>query len=252
MDEVTVVNGDVALRVACLGAGDPVVLLHGYPGFRGTWRRVAARLAPGRRVIAPDLRGFAESGRPVGVARYRLAELVGDAVAVIDACAGGRAMLVGHDLGGLVAWATAIARPDRVARLVVLATPHPLAYLAALDDIRASGRLAYAEAPDDAAAAADRAALAAALARSEPEAVRDLYRANVLSARADAIPRLPPVRVPTLLVRGARDGYAPERCFTASAAHVAAPFRLETLADAGHFLPESRADAVAALILGAP
>src|SRR5213075_2453767 len=95
------------LHVVEEGSGPLIVLLHGFPEFWYSWRKQIPALAAARfRVIAPDLRGYNDSDRPVGVANYRLEKLVGDIAGLIRAVAPGRkAQLVGHDWGGGIAWA---------------------------------------------------------------------------------------------------------------------------------------------------
>jgi pimeloyl-ACP methyl ester carboxylesterase len=99
-----------------LGAGDPLVLLHGVATSRMIWRRVTASLAERRRVIAIDLPGFGGSA-PAGQG-FDL-----DAVAdrIVDGLGLERVDLVGHSLGGAVAVATAARHPARVRRLVLVA-----------------------------------------------------------------------------------------------------------------------------------
>ncbi len=105
-----------------------VLLLHGFPTDRSSWRSVAPLLhEAGLRTLAPDQRGYAEGARPPGVAAYRLEELVADAVALLDTAGVETAHVVGHDWGGAVAWLLAAHHPDRVASLTVLSTPHPAA-----------------------------------------------------------------------------------------------------------------------------
>ena len=106
-----------------------VVLLHGFPEFWYSWRRQLPALADaGFRVVAPDMRGYNASEKPHGVASYRSEELVEDVVGLVGELGAERARLVGHDWGGLVAWQTAIRRPEVVERLAVLNAPHPGAY----------------------------------------------------------------------------------------------------------------------------
>lgn len=119
--------GSVELHVATAGpvSGEPVILLHGFPESAWGWRKQIEPLArAGRRVLAPDLRGYGLSDAPGGVGAYELDALVADVLALADASAAPRFDLVGHDWGGIVAWAAAAWRPDRVARLVVLNAPH--------------------------------------------------------------------------------------------------------------------------------
>jgi epoxide hydrolase 4 len=123
--------GEVALHIVEAGPEDrpPVVLLHGFPEFWWGWRRLIGPLAAAaHRVIAPDLRGYNLSDRPSGVGAYRIDRLAGDVAGLIGALDLGRVTLVGHDWGGLVAWATAALHPDRIDRLVIMDAPHPAAW----------------------------------------------------------------------------------------------------------------------------
>jgi len=125
------------VRLHYVAAGDPddplVVLLHGFPEFWYSWRRQLPALADaGYRVVAPDMRGYNRSEKPRGVAEYRVEKLAGDVAELIDRCGAASARVVGHDWGGVVAWETAIRRPEVVERLAVLNAPHPGRYRRAL------------------------------------------------------------------------------------------------------------------------
>lgn len=114
-------------------ATDVVVLLHGFPQDRHCWDDVRARLnAAGLRTLAPDQRGYSPGARPRSVTAYRMGELVGDVLALLDAAGLRRAHVVGHDWGAGVAWALAATHPERVATLTVASTPHPEARIAAM------------------------------------------------------------------------------------------------------------------------
>jgi pimeloyl-ACP methyl ester carboxylesterase len=117
MDHHTVVVGDTDLHVAAEGTGPAVVLLHGWPHTWFLWRHVMARLAPGHRVIAPDLRGLGASGR--AATGYDLHTLAGDVVAVLDALGEPDALVVGIDLGAAIAAMTALRHPERVRGVAV-------------------------------------------------------------------------------------------------------------------------------------
>ncbi|MDQ3615541.1 MAG: alpha/beta hydrolase [Actinomycetota bacterium] len=120
-------NG-IRFNVAEVGTGEPVVLLHGFPDSWHIWRHQMPVLAKaGFRVIAPDLRGFGRSARPVGVARYTMRTLVADVVSLLDTHSAERVSLVGHDWGAGLAWAVAAFVPDRVSRLAVVSVGHPKA-----------------------------------------------------------------------------------------------------------------------------
>ena len=113
--------------------GETVVLLHGFPQSAQTWTDASRPLlAAGYRVIAPDQRGYTPQARPRRRRAYRLNELVGDVVALIDAAGVERVHLVGHDWGGGVAWMVAALRPDRLHTLTVVSAPHPRAVVNAI------------------------------------------------------------------------------------------------------------------------
>jgi pimeloyl-ACP methyl ester carboxylesterase len=117
--------GDVRLHVAEAGAGDPVVLLHGWPQHWYCWRRVIPRLAERHRVLCPDLRGFGWSDAPRS--SYAKHELAGDVIALLDALELERVRLVGHDWGGFVAFLAAQRAPERIQDLMAFSIVHPWA-----------------------------------------------------------------------------------------------------------------------------
>ena len=118
--------GQVRLHVVREGSGPPVVLLHGFPEYWYSWRHQIKALAEaGYEAIAPDLRGYNLSDKPLGVKAYRKEQLCGDVDGLIRALGHDRAVVVGHDWGGVVAWHTAELHPERVSRLVVMNCPHP-------------------------------------------------------------------------------------------------------------------------------
>jgi pimeloyl-ACP methyl ester carboxylesterase len=120
--------GGVRLHYVEAGRGEPVVLLHGFPEFWYAWRHQLPALADaGFHAVAPDLRGYAGSDRPDGVRHYRVARLVEDLAGLIRSL-GGRACVVGHDWGGVLAWRLAALHPGLVRKLAILNAPHPLAF----------------------------------------------------------------------------------------------------------------------------
>ncbi|MBI4635306.1 MAG: alpha/beta hydrolase [Candidatus Rokubacteria bacterium] len=118
------VNG-VRLHYACAGAGPLVVFLHGFPEFWYEWRRQLEEFGRDHLAVAPDMRGYNLSSRPEGVAAYRVADLVEDVRALAAHLGHARLTLVGHDWGGVVAWAFALAHPAALDRLVIVNAPHP-------------------------------------------------------------------------------------------------------------------------------
>jgi epoxide hydrolase 4 len=119
---------EVRLHVGEAGAGPPVLLLHGFPEYSGTWRKQMAALSPRWRCIAPDQRGYARSDKPADVAAFAVPTLLGDIDALLDALGLESVALAGHDWGGVLAWWYAATRPERVSRLAVFNAPHPVAF----------------------------------------------------------------------------------------------------------------------------
>ena len=102
------------------GAGEPLLLVHGLGYARWGWEPVLPGLAERFDVLLFDNRGIGESDAPPGP--YTVAELAGDAVAVLDEAGVERAHVVGTSLGGMVAQELALAHPGRVDRLVLACT----------------------------------------------------------------------------------------------------------------------------------
>jgi epoxide hydrolase 4 len=118
--------GDVRLHYVEAGEGPLIVLLHGFPEFWFSWRlQIAPLAAAGFRVVAPDLRGYNLSSRPAGVEAYSSRLLAADVRGLIRELGAESALLVGHDWGGTVAWATAMSHPEVVDRLVIMNAAHP-------------------------------------------------------------------------------------------------------------------------------
>src|ERR1700674_5435796 len=116
-------------------SGGPLVLmLHGFPESRHSWRAALPALAAaGYRAVAPDQRGYSPGARPdpADLSSYAFDRLVGDAIEIVAAAGydGKRFHLVGHDWGGQVSWGVAGKHPERLASLTILSRPHPRAFL---------------------------------------------------------------------------------------------------------------------------
>jgi esterase len=116
----------VAIR-AWEWAGPPpaALLLHGIGNYGRYWDFFADAVAGRLRLVATDARGHGESGRPAD--GYTPEEFIADALAVLDALAIDRAIVVGHSMGGTHAIRLAAAHAERVAKLVVVdAGPEPM------------------------------------------------------------------------------------------------------------------------------
>jgi pimeloyl-ACP methyl ester carboxylesterase len=136
----TVRADGIALHVAELGTGPLVLFLHGFPQFWWTWRRQLVDLADaGYRAVAVDLRGFGASDKPPR--GYDLTTLADDIAGLVASLGERDAVLVGNDLGGLVAWAVATRDPAVVRGIAPIGAPHPLRLRSAVvSDLRHQGR----------------------------------------------------------------------------------------------------------------
>ena len=247
--------------VAGAAGRDLVLLLHGFPESRHTWRAaLPAFAAAGYRAVAPDQRGYSPAARPdpAVLENYAFDKLVNDAVEIADAAGhvGKRFHLVGHDWGGQVSWGVADRQPDRLASLTILSRPHPKSFRRALlkEDgdqkhrsrhhraflDRETGKLLLADnarrlrdglfgqgVPSEAlkqhlSVLGNPAAIEAALA---------WYRANVGLA-AD----IGTIRVPTLYIWGDNDATVGPDAAHGTAEFVGAAFALEVLPGVGHFV----------------
>ena len=116
-DRFANVNG-VRLHYLTAGKGDPVVLLHGYAENSHMWRPLIAELAKTHTVIAPDLRGFGQSSKPV--TGYDKKTMAQDIHALVLSIGYQRETVVGHDIGLMVAYAYAAQYPTEVDRIVLM------------------------------------------------------------------------------------------------------------------------------------
>lgn len=264
------VNGVSLHAVAAGGDGNPlVVLLHGFPDFWYGWRRQIRALAEaGYRVLAPDGRGYNLSGKPAGIAPYRVSELSADVAGLIAAEGRERAHVVGHDWGGGVAWDLALRHPEAVSRLGIVNAPHPVAFRTALrSDPRQIARSWYVgflqlpRVPEWYLGHDGAANLIGVLRRSSgpdafdpgeldhyrdawrrPDAIRgpvNYYRAL---RHYDAPPR-ETVSAPTLVLWGETDGALRADLADASAGYCA-DARLERFPDGSHWVHREHRDAV--------
>lgn len=118
------VNG-IKLHYIEAGSGEAVMLLHGFPEFWYGWRNQIPELSKHYRVIVPDMRGYNLSDKPENVSDYNIDVLAADIADLVRALNLKQVVLVGHDWGAAVAWATAALYPERVSKLGILNVPHP-------------------------------------------------------------------------------------------------------------------------------
>jgi pimeloyl-ACP methyl ester carboxylesterase len=257
--------------VAGPAGGVRVLLLHGFPESRHSWRAALPALAKaGYRAVAPDQRGYSPGARPdpANLDNYLFDKLVADAIDIADAAgaAGKRFHLVGHDWGGQVSWGVADKHPERLASLTVLSRPHPLSFRRALQEdadqknrSRHHGKFLEPDTADKL-LADDAKRMREGLFGQSPESVKQhlgilgskpalqaalaWYRANKgLSGDFGAI------RVPTLYIWGDADATVGSHAAHGTGAFVEAAYAIEVLPGVGHFVMDQGAGRATELLL---
>lgn len=258
--------GTFTAEIAGPADGPLVILLHGFPQTRHSWReQVPALGAAGYRAVAPDQRGYSPGVRPdpaADLSAYGVDRLVADVIDIAAAlgCRGpARFHLVGHDWGGQVAWLVAASHPDRVASLSVLSRPHPASFRRAFQQDadgqrhRSRHHRAFHD-PATVGLMLDNGAerLRRSLAdRGVPPPSIDEY-VSVLgdpaaleaaiawyrAVGALASVEVGPIRVPTLYVWGDQDHSVGPTAAHGTAEHVTGPYRFEVVPGVGHFITD--------------
>jgi pimeloyl-ACP methyl ester carboxylesterase len=125
--------GRLSLHVAELGAGQPVLLLHGFPSYWADWQPLMEALAArGFRAIAPDLPGYGQSDQLPRLLDYRSTLLADDLAGLIRALGLPKVHVLGHDWGGTLAYCLTSQHPELVDKLIVLNAGHPELFRLAL------------------------------------------------------------------------------------------------------------------------
>ena len=109
-----------------------MVFLHGFPEAWFTWEEQLAEFGDDYFAVAPDLRGFNLSAKPVEVEAYHIKHIVEDIRLLIAHLGYSSTIIVCHDWGGAVGWHLAIFHPELVERLIVINSPHPWLFMRAL------------------------------------------------------------------------------------------------------------------------
>lgn len=252
------------------GDGDPVVLLHGYPGDHRSWDDVTPRLiSAGYRVLALDQRGYSPGARPRGRRAYALRRTAGDPFALADSIGAGRFHVVGHDWGGAVAWAAAAFHPERLASMTSMAAPHMRALLRSTvtssqglrslymlfcqlpwlpEAMLASvpGGTAFVRTLVSTGLSEERARQYLALLRTgAARPALNWYRAMPFNR----LGRLGAVEVPALHMYATADFALARRPADLTGRYVKGPYEYAVIEDASHWLPEEHADVVTPILL---
>jgi pimeloyl-ACP methyl ester carboxylesterase len=283
--ETRLINANgLSFETDSAGSGERfALLLHGFPESKYSWRhQLPALAARGFTVWAPNLRGYGRTSRPIERSAYALEHLLDDVAGLLAAARAERRyrefVLVGHDWGGIIAWAYAIRQVSPLDKLIILNAPHPALYRQSLRAGRQAARSWYIgffqlpwlpEALLGARHAEAIARLFRALATSksgftesdlavfregalEPNALTAMlnyYRA-IRSSRAMrqvSAPYVLPIEIPTLLLWGERD-IALGKETTYGTEHYVRHLTVRYLPEASHWVQQEAPEIVNAMI----
>lgn len=259
-------------HVALAGEGPLILLLHGFPEFWWAWRHQLPYLADeGFRVAAMDLRGYAGSDKPPG--GYDAYTLAADVASVIRSLGESQAVVIGHGIGGWLAWTLPVLHRGTARGVAVLGCPHPRAfyrgarlsprqiaanlYLVGFApqflperrisrDSRYVDRLLHQWSARDSAWPSREEVSVYTQALAEPfaahsavESYRWLLRTGVNASGRTYLHRLQQlVDVPVLQLHGVADRAIVPQVAASSATYVASPYRWVPIQGAGHFVHE--------------
>lgn len=125
---------DIRLHYVEAGEGPLMLFVHGFPEFWYAWENQLAEFSKDHRAVALDMRGHNLSDKPADAKAYRPKHLVADLRKLIDHLGGRPAIVVAHDWGGAAAWNLAAAHPECIEKLVIINSPHPVAFARELRD----------------------------------------------------------------------------------------------------------------------
>lgn len=252
-------NG-VKIHYVTAGSGPLCVMIHGFPDFWYTWRAQMPELAKHFQVVAIDQRGYNLSDKPEGVENYRVEKLVADVDAVVDHFKAKKAVIVGHDWGGMVAWTYAMQHPDKMDRLVILNLPHPRGLLRELannpDQQKASAYARAFQKPDAASKVMPamlafwvtdpgaKATYIEAFKRSSMEGMLNYYKANYPRPPYKPAFDFPKVKCPVLMIHGLKDVALLPGALNGTWDWIDNQLTLVTIPHAGHFVQQDAAPVV--------
>lgn len=253
-------------------AGEPVILLHGFPETSHMWAGLLPALeAAGYCCVAPDQRGYSPGARPEGISSYSYRAIGMDVFAIADACGFGRFHLIGHDWGAGAGWAAVALAPARIASWTALSVPHIASFGSAIRNDagqrQMSQYITFFQEPGVAEAALsadDFAGLKRIWSESAPVEVEEYlsvfrqpgalaaalnwYRGSRGIDPTDPEVLFGPVDTPTLLIWGNRDMAIGRTAVEGAVRFMTGPYRLVEL-DAGHWLVQEAPGRIASEIL---
>ena len=253
-------SGGVKIHHVTAGKGPLIILIHGFPDFWYSWRGQMPALAKHFQVVAIDQRGYNKSDQPKGVDNYKVDKLVADVDAVRKQFKQDKAVIVGHDWGGLVAWSYAMTHPEQTDRLIILNLPHPKGMMRELannpeqqknsqytrnfqmdgaeNNLKPELLAFWVKEPEA------KAKYVEAFKRSSIEGMLNYYRANYPREPYKDEQTFPPVKCSVLMIHGLKDPYLLPGALNDTWKWVEKDLTLVTLPKAGHFVHRDEPEVV--------
>lgn len=259
-------NGETAIHYTSIGEGPLIVMIHGFPDFWYTWRHQMEALAPHYQTVAIDQRGYNLSDKPKGIEQYKIQHLVEDVRAVIRNCNREKAIVVGHDWGGFVAWNVAMTYPKVTDKLIILNLPHPTAlarelannpkqqenseYARRFQKENAHQQLTAESLAGWVSDVEARKKYVTAFQRSDFEAMLNYYKANYpRMPYQESTVEAPKIQCPVLMFHGLDDWALLPGGLNGTWDYLQKDLTLVTLPGSGHFVQQDKAERVSKNIL---
>jgi epoxide hydrolase 4 len=259
-------NNGVRIHYVTIGEGQTsIVMIHGFPDFWYTWRNQMIALMSKYQVAAIDLRGYNLSDKPQGGEYYLMRHLISDIQAVMRHLEKDKAIIMGHDWGGAIAWFFAMYFPTMTERLIVLDFPHPSGFVRELaQNSQQQKQSAYARdfqqegahtqlTPESLSAwvhdSVARERYIEAFRRSDFEAMLQYYKQNYpRQPYQDASFQVNKVQAPVLQIHGLQDQWLLPGGLNSTWEWLENSWTLLTIPQAGHFVQHDAADLVSRTI----
>ena len=259
-------NNGVRIHYVTIGEGQTsIVMIHGFPDFWYTWRNQMIALMSKYQVAAIDLRGYNLSDKPQGGEYYLMRHLISDIQAVMRHLEKDKAIIMGHDWGGAIAWFFAMYFPTMTERLIVLDFPHPSGFVRELaQNSQQQKQSAYARdfqqegahtqlTPESLSAwvhdSVARERYIEAFRRSDFEAMLQYYKQNYpRQPYQDASFQVNKVQAPVLQIHGLQDQWLLPGGLNSIWEWLENSWTLLTIPQAGHFVQHDAADLVSRTI----
>ena len=272
------VNG-IRMHYVEAGTGQLMILMHGFPEFWYSWRHQIPKLSENFRVVVPDMRGYNETEKSREVSSYRTENLATDISELILHLGEEKAVIVGHDWGGAVAYQFAADYADMTQKLVVLNCPHPVVlskhFRTNFKQLRKSWYMFYFQLPwlpeylmvknlklilsktfrgwahrSDAFSSEDLARYSEVFSKpGQATAAINYYRAAIRQFFSNSTKRFPKINAPTLIIWGENDRALGKELTFGMEKHFSDNFRIKYISDCSHWVQHDHPQLVCEHIL---